>query len=765
MAVLLLWMTFAVSAVWPPAAADGKEPVRLSAVAGIEGEIKQEQWVPIQVTIANDGPTIEGKVYISGKQTPADHLFAGTAEQAIELAQGAKKKLFFLVPEQTLVGTQTVVLEVDGNVVSKTRLQLRRLAPGTLAVGVLASSPDAANFLNGLAQDRISRQMRIYTLDSEAIPVVSEGLSGLDLLVMNDFPADTLSAEQVSAVENWVSRGGTLILGGGAEYQKTAAPFEQLSPVEVKGTKRLSSLAALENYEKKGEKLTFTSPVTISTGALKRGAGSYVEDHGEPIIASRRHGAGEVVYTAYNLAVAPFNTWAGNGALWGNIIGESGKNFVYDAPEPWSLLDAVRKIPSLKLPNLLLMGGLFVLYIILVGPVLYVILRKVNKQVWAWGIVPVVALVTAIGIYSFGMTGRDGGGHVHHVNVVKLGQGKSELRGATAIMLSKGGTYTVTWPVGFNSWPVDIATEIGKQGARVSRFSSERVRIVYDKVPPWSIREAYVEGQVDVGDIVGDLVFSDGRIKGKVTNQSTFDLTDVSLVAGGEVASIGQLKAGETKPIKVRHRVSQGDVMSRVPFPGGSAQWGGMTREEGLLQYLYMEAGDLNPLDSVVQLIGWTKQPVYVSQVVGKNVQHHSQTLVVAPLDVKPDTSGHFVFPEGALRPKVTEVTGGISVTENGIDFSQGKGTAVLVFRLPADQSVHLTRLKVHMQSPADKVEWFNWAKGTWEDVDLNQKTSGLDRYLSENNVLKLRIALDRDNSNGIYYEYPYLSVEGRVVR
>ena len=83
------------------------------------------------------------------------------------------------------------------------------------------------------------------------------------------------------------------------------------------------------------------------------------------------------------------------------------------------IVSAVTNLPSLALPPL---GGLLVLllgYIILVGPVNYLVLRRLDRREWAWVTVPALIAVFTVGSFGIGALMRGSDVVVHEVAIVR----------------------------------------------------------------------------------------------------------------------------------------------------------------------------------------------------------------------------------------------------------------------------------------------------------------------------------------------------------
>lgn len=743
-----------------PVMVNGEERVELSVTAGFGNEVKEGSWVPVRIKLTNNGAPLEGDVSVQFTDDLDYEEWTGTAEEHVELPRGGTKEVTLILPGDRLVGRQKVVFTVEGKKVAEARLGGDWTGSDTLSIGVLSTTADAGTFLSGLSGD-----VSLLTLKPEEIPEVGIALSGLDVLVVNNFPADTLSANQTEAIKRWVASGGTLIIGGGPEYNKAAQAFQELSPVEVTGTKKLDNIDALQQKQY-GSDLSFKSPITISTANLKEKAKSIIAQGDIPIIASSTRQEGSVIYTAYNLTTAPLNDWPGNTYLWDSILSGSRTSVTQYSSLPWSLLQAVDYIPSLKLPSIGIISLAFLLYIVLIGPVLYFILRKLDRRGLAWAIIPSGAILLAMLIYAYGAGVRGNEVMIHQVNVLKLHtDGAAELRGATGVFVPDGGTYRLQLPPAIAGWPVenDYVTSSSASWKKYNtRITPEGTDITFKNVEFWSMRKAYVEGQVEVGPIVADLTVKGERLVGTVKNESQFDLTDVHLLTGGKKESLGTLKAGETEQIDMKQGNTSVQVSSNMPgqlrHPGS-----GDERENQILDYLEFESEQFQPFQSQVQLVGWTEQPVFESTVLNRKSQQYALSLVVAPLQVKAGKDGKIVWPKGAITPQVVSWDGSVDISTEDFSFSSGGGTITFRFDLSTEERVKLNKLQADFQGTADSIEWLNGKTGQWEAVDSESSSVSLDDFVLESGAVLLKIS--RDEGNDQFYPFPSLEAEGTVIK
>ena len=83
------------------------------------------------------------------------------------------------------------------------------------------------------------------------------------------------------------------------------------------------------------------------------------------------------------------------------------------------LVGAVSQLPALALPPI---GGLILIllaYILLIGPINYFVLRRLDRREWAWFTMPILIVVFGVGAYGFGAALRGSELVVNEVAIVR----------------------------------------------------------------------------------------------------------------------------------------------------------------------------------------------------------------------------------------------------------------------------------------------------------------------------------------------------------
>ncbi|HSH05227.1 MAG TPA: hypothetical protein VLL52_22115 [Anaerolineae bacterium] len=397
---LLLIIAILISTAQPTYA---QSNINLDVVVGFDGMYKGPYWVPIHATITNNGADINGQVRIITEQGGNETIYANP----ISLPNQSNKRTTLYA----YLGAYTTSLNIQlvddaGRVVATNGKSIRHLNEQELLVGVVSDETGHLDHLYDIPGSRFNSGAVAY-LQPEHIPNIATGLKALNMLVFNDIDTGQLTPDQVNAVLNWVDLGGQLIITGGPGWQKTAASFTDYLPVTPDGLESVADLPALSTAL--GQSFRDPGPYLITTSSLRQGELDLYQDN-TPILAHRTYGRGHINYLALDPKLAPILDWSGRDNLW-QIIAKR-------APQPalWergavnynSATNAVGSLPNLALPSIIFLFCFLSIYIIIIGPANYFVLRNRGHRELAWLTIPLIVIIFSVTTYvvGFGLKGN-----------------------------------------------------------------------------------------------------------------------------------------------------------------------------------------------------------------------------------------------------------------------------------------------------------------------------------------------------------------------
>ena len=181
-------------------------------------------------------------------------------------------------------------------------------------------------------------------------------------------------------------------------------------------------------------------------------------------------------------------------------------------------------LASLALPPI---GGLLVLlfgYVVLVGPVNYIVLRRIDRREWAWITVPVLIVVFTVGSFGIGGLLRGSDVIVHEVGIVRgaPGRGCGHDPVVPRASSARPGRPTRSRSRATRCWQPPMNGDIFGTGAGtaldVLQGDPSRVRDL--DVGYGSIRTIRAEASATAPEVTASLRLADGRLQGTVTNES-----------------------------------------------------------------------------------------------------------------------------------------------------------------------------------------------------------------------------------------------------
>jgi hypothetical protein len=631
LASLLLFL-FAVLAVAASASArvlaQVQPPITLDVRVGYDGTYRLGEWFPVSVSIGNDGPDLRGVLEWSFTGQSGEQIF----RQAIDLPRGSRKRVTLDVFARDFARTgQLRLLDGENPLVSQD-VSLDSADEGVFLAGVLSSDPAMLNSLNSLQVAGFSSTL-VRHLDATDLPEHTALLRGLNALFLHDIDSAAFSPAQRDALSLWVSLGGQLFVSGGVGGQKAAAGLADLLPVQVGGALVQGDLTPLAGLAGAG---ALPNPAAALSPAQPRAAAERLPP-GSGLLFRWRYGSGLVTFSAFDFA--SLRGWTSEGALWGKLLARQ----AILAPgygarlSQTSLLErGVLRLPSLNLPSTGVVLAFLLLYVLVIGPINYVALRRLRRLEWAWLSVPLVVLLFSCGLYAVGAGLRGGQSQLSQAAIVQgaEGQRRAFATGFIGLFSPRRTSYTVGFPA---------QTLVGGSPGRFTRSDqfdavvaddsgARSIQVLADVV---SVTTFVTEQMIDLPVTIQSSLTSDAAgLRGEVRNTGTGALEDVLIVRGDSFARLGALVPGAIQ------QVAASNLQQGFPSSVGLADSGTFNRQE-ILRVLFDRdavrlrnpgvSGGLSD-DQGVYMLGWASLPTISATIDGLDATQTGLTLYVIRL-------------------------------------------------------------------------------------------------------------------------------------
>lgn len=756
--ILLAVVTF-LSGIRGTAVAQAPGPTMQVAI-GFDGYCRSDAWCPMRVVLTNEGADITGELRVAIPGGGDTYL------RAVTLPGHSRKAYFLYFPGAGpfLRSRMEVRLVADEEVLTSQEVAIVWADAREPVYGVAGSDPSALNFLSNITS--AGKRARVAHLDLEALPPDPLGWEALDVLVLNDVDTSALGNEQRRALETWVMHGGHLIVGGGAGAARTAAGVADLLPVVVTGLRQVDDLGVLGQMV--GAAVT-AGPFAVAETGLRDGQ-ALIEQGDLVLRACRSYGAGQVDFLAFDAGLNPFARWDDNIRLWRQITeARSTSAQLRTVKNEYSLREAVNAIPGLKSLSTLEIVAFMLTYTALIGPVNYLVLRRLKRRELAWLTIPLITLGFTVFAYVTGYSVRGRAAIVHCLGMVYVPRGASVGRVSEAVgLFSPRRTRYDVWVAGAQVRA--LFDPYGRPNAPQKLHVAEEMdgsTVTGLRVDVGGIQSFLVEGYADVSPVEADLHLKNdaaGRLilTGTLRNGRLL-LRDALIIVGD-----GEQRLGDIAP---EQTVQAGLVFGTVSGPGvnlpdrivGSRDYWRDREAYRRYQFLQVYFSDyydsaLASLRQGVYLVGWTEESVPLPvEVMGRPFSTPSLALYVYELPVVAEVGENATLPPAFLSSQVESSRGNVTIASADTFYLGPQSEIVFRFTIWPEVAVgHVDELVVDLQKVSyiavndlPIVSLWNYESGRWEKIDIGwgrHTVPNATAYVSPSDEILLRLETGKES-------------------
>lgn len=525
-------------------ARQGPAVVELALSAGYDGRYRHGQWTAIRVVATNTGGTLDGEIRVR----TGSGLTETTYLTPLYLESGRQVQRFIYVSLDRNTRTiQVEVLDQANNIVGRGTADVSMVGSGDLLYAVVADRTPYTDLTRFVAGEGTAYQTRWRP---EHVPPLADALAGLNVMLFHNVDTGALNDEQVAAVTHWVLGGGHLIVAaGGDSWQATTARLAELLPVELAGSAPVASLAPLAEYLRRPI-AALDAPVRVASTTPRAGAEVLVAAGDVPLVTRASYGAGVVDFVAVDPQVEPLLSWDSDdkGRLWYALLFSTGQQPSWVGGfSDWSAgLKAARTTSNTALPTFLQLCGFLGLYIALVGPLNYLVLKRLNRREWAWFTIPLFILGFSVMAYTVGFNLRGNTVTVNRLSVVQVwpDQAEAQVSSVIGVQSPRRREYDIGIERGYTLRTLPSQGT----GLNVSSIISEGTRYAAESIP---IDAGMIAGFNASGYEVAPVLEAsavwhlhaeqDPRLEVQVTNTTGFALQDAVLLFKGGKEPIGTL--------------------------------------------------------------------------------------------------------------------------------------------------------------------------------------------------------------------------------
>lgn len=770
----------------------GTDHFALDLQVGFDGSYIVEHVTPLTATLTNQGAAFQGefqvKVYTYENSDNGFQKYA-LYSQKLELPEGATKQVSMELALNTVRRNMEVTLvDESGNVVFLKKVPVEALAPETVAVGVLSSQPAQVQYLSGMM---LAERTSVFFLDRDTFPESRDVMENFSVLIIDDFDTATLGDAQKKALKNWVDSGGLLVLGTGPQAKQVLSGLDFVEAVP-NGTQSISGITAPD-----GSALPLSGPMTIAGFSAEK-AKSYWQANGTTLTSLLSYGGGHILLHHFALGLAPFANLPQQTTvleeLCGDLFPVAGANSQADISN--QLEYVADKFPSLAENSVLVIFIAVGVYILLAGPVMYIVLKKKDRRELGWVTIPVLS-IAFLGVVFFlagNSTYHSGLLNTRAIVEMEAGGTVGEANIAMAVKAPNSGDVTLRseFPIAIkpqqeNNW-YDGNGKTEEIDYKVTTGNGTDVTF-YDNMA-WETNHIGATTTVELGgSVTSDVSFDGEKVVGTVTNGTSVNFMDAYLKLDYIYVPLGELPAGET--IDVSYDLSTenvnsryGDRMSQLFMEDGTTVWeqvqnGKITEERG---YMLLRQEDMievfHNLDASAQspwensqvtyeFFGFSDMPLFdgVKYLNGKPAQESTLSIfhTTGTKDLSREKTFDLPF---TLLPEPTE-----QVTDYGVNYDNWNNFCEVTNYADTDNEIVL-EYAIGDGVRIDEIQFafdetyndgmyaepqvYNVKTGQWEDFVETPYTPGGD-YVNADGKVQFKLYLGA----GAYIHAPRMRVKG----
>jgi hypothetical protein len=618
---------------------------------GHQGTVRLERWNPVTVSLHNSAEALSGEVGVRvwrGSEYRKD-LHVTTMTRAVQLPHRARKRFTFSIPIASITHPIDVFFRSDGQVIAEQQLNLREaLSAEYIIVGL--SRDLGLDFLATTFQ----RHTRLAYLRLPDLPRVWSGYDSVTAVVVKGVSLQRATATQWQALQQWLLRGGTLVVAGDSQYALLQEPrLRQLLPVEVLGLEEVHGLPALASHYG----VPMPAVPLVQLRARLTAGEVLVGTAAAPLLAQRALGHGRVVFLAVDYAAQPLDTWPGQKALWSDILQPSEQVDYSRVFAELGLLDDSHPMmkllsrPILNYPSHTLLSLILVAYCGSLALVFWWMRRRGGHR-RGWVALVATVAVAVVGAYVFCQErGLRETALLYDLSVLEVFNQKdpregleteqpnalanARVRGHLGMFSPRGGDLALTFQRPETILRHTFHRGMGNGHERLNlRLGTEMV-LDGIKLDPWALRVMSVDSMVPAPLQVQTERHATGMTI-RVKNHGTVPLYGATVLYRGRLFVLGGIAPGaelfEDLYVSLQSAESQFETAWQALYKASGSRVGKSDgyMQEVLLQHYFGEA-HLSQVSQTPLLIGWLPAPATLVPAAGTPTIH-GMTLVVGHL-------------------------------------------------------------------------------------------------------------------------------------
>ncbi|KNF08154.1 protein of unknown function DUF1355 [Gottschalkia purinilytica] len=762
----------------------GNENFKVKFEYGFDQSYRYEHMMPVKIEVKNESRDIEGKIQIitkgynePGANTSSEDIYS----KSLSLKKGNTKEIDMGMTIHKDRNVIIRILDEKDNVIWEQKNNVKKAEDAEkLLIGVLSDNYDSLAYLNNipfLQSNEKKKESKVKTIKlKENFPYESAQLKTLDIIVINDFATEKLTKEQVKELEKWIRSGGNLIIGTGDSYEKTLKGLNTINYFKGEKVENINNFNTNTGYS-----FNSGNPIQIATGQVKD-AENLVNIGDNTLVYNKKLNKGNIFTITTNIGMSPFIEWNENVNFLKDIILNYGNistnKFIDTQNHYYGGNSIVGNIPGERAPSPGIILLIIILFILIVGPINYLILKKLDKREKGWVTIPIIALTFAISMYIWGTKIKTYNVLANNVSVIQFNKNSNNANIYTKTGIITHKTKDLGIKAKENMYLSPEQSDIYNDDESIEKRKveinfNEKNNLIYRKAASWKSEKISLEGNKNINGIdIPNIKISKDNLQGNIINKSHMDLKDTLLIYNNLVYKVGNIDKNSKKDIDVSLKKMKktpginADIYSFTEsiYPYNSKEKNHIFSKDlkrEILSDNFLKDYGLND-DNTAILIGWNKDNISDDIMInGETPERVDKNLIIIPLDIKYDKGEKISISENVFTPKLLEIEG-LRFASPYDKLLQGQGHAIYSFKSPKNIDIESMKIKTTGQGnyPGGIAYIYNnqtknWDTSSKKSIEIDSSNKEL--YYDEYKGVVVKLIAGHDGT----VEYPSFSLKG----
>lgn len=594
-----------------------EENINLNITYGYDGYCKYGRYLNVHSDIYNPTMDFEGylEVIVPKKENNASY------QKVVKLDSDEVFEVDIAVPVNDDTGLlQVKLINQDGRTILNETYNIKIGNYNKEAyIGVLTEEYGQLEYLE-------MPGTKVFYLDYKHMTEDYYGLDVLDVIVINQFDTSVLTDGQKNAIKKWVMHGGTLVLGTGEEYKKVISGLDNLGiKVDSNTTQKVSmdfglNKEVLEEYKSRiysyiEERRTIqndiknrnemlatkgVSPIIIEEispesikneiinslriDKINKNIAEVSIRKGEKILINKENaygerkqlGSGNILLFQYDLGLNKEKTSISLAIFYSIMENLSSTkklqlaNEYYGSNANYGITSVLNYADTNNVPKVMEYAIILIVYILLIGPVTYFVLKKLDKRSHTWLVIPCLAVVFTLIVFVVGGKTRISKPFAGYLELKTYQEDDTVLDEVYFAITTPhnqeynvelDSKYTVTDLTNSslnyyleNLSPKNIRNTI--KFVTLITYEDDMTQIKIKNNPAFSpIYYQYSDRYKEKSQLEYDIHYTANKLNGTITNNFSENISNAILVSDGFVVDLGVIESKETVNIEEQESI------------------------------------------------------------------------------------------------------------------------------------------------------------------------------------------------------------------